>query len=158
MNLSLLFRSICRKTDTLLSFFQAGIFSTGYISGHAICRLICLTAAGIPLSMDAVPAWPGTQIVTQLDGSTLELRLLGDEYGHITVDAASGTAVQIDRDGFWKPSGEEVQKALNRRKKNRSHAQHRLRTAIIPANRRSPLADCACRILRHQICDSGRSA
>ena len=117
MNLSLLFRSICRKTDTLLSFFQAGIFSTGYISGHEICRLICLTAAGIPLSMDAVPAWPGTQIVTQPDGSTLELRLLGDEYGHITVDAASGTAVQIDRDGFWKPSGEEVQKALNRRKK-----------------------------------------
>ncbi len=76
-----------------------------------------MTAAGIPLSMDAVPAWPGTQIVTQPDGSTLELRLLGDEYGHITVDAASGTAVQIDRDGFWKPSGEEVQKALNRRKK-----------------------------------------
>ena len=116
MNLSLLFRSICRKTDTLLSFFQAGIFSTGYISGHAICRLICLTAAGIPLSMDAVPAWPGTQIVTQLDGSTLELRLLGDEYGHITVDAASGTGC-ADRPGrfleaLWRRSakGPEPQK------------------------------------------------
>ena len=117
MNLSLLFRSICRKTDALLSFFQAGISSTGYISRHAICRLICVTAAGIPLCMDAVPAWPGTQIVTQPDGSTIELRLLGDEYGHITIDAASGIAVKIDRDGFWKPSGEEPQKALTRRKK-----------------------------------------
>ncbi|MDE6097799.1 MAG: M6 family metalloprotease domain-containing protein [Muribaculaceae bacterium] len=117
MKFSLLTRSICNKTGTLLSFFQSGISCTGSISRKAFRPLLCMAAAGVPLCMDAVPAWPGTQTVIQPDGSYIELRLLGDEYGHLTVDAANGIPLRIDSDGFWRPSGEEPQKALARRHK-----------------------------------------
>lgn len=54
---------------------------------------------------EAVPAFPGTTTVKQPDGTVLELRLLGDEFAHVTVNSA-GEAMEQDADGFWRVSDE----------------------------------------------------
>lgn len=62
-----------------------------------------LTAASAicaPSHLAAVPAYPGSRLVTQPDGSKIELHLLGDEYGHVTVNA-DGTPVEPDDNGYW---------------------------------------------------------
>ncbi|MBQ7269387.1 MAG: M6 family metalloprotease domain-containing protein [Bacteroidales bacterium] len=59
---------------------------------------LCLAA---PL-LTAIPARPGKFTYTQPDGTTIELRRLGDEYMHITVDAA-GNTVRMESDGFYRP-------------------------------------------------------
>lgn len=45
----------------------------------------CLAAllAGANTGVFAIPAKPGTHIITVADGSTVEVRLIGDEYGHL---------------------------------------------------------------------------
>ena len=48
----------------------------------------------------AVPAKPGIHTVTQPDGSTLQLRLMGDEWHHSFV-TADGFTVQQNDDGFF---------------------------------------------------------
>lgn len=52
-----------------------------------------------PETAQAVPAFPAPATVVQPDGSVIELRLLGDEFSHVTVNAAGETVAQ-DADGF----------------------------------------------------------
>ncbi len=77
-----------------------------------------LTAASAicaPSHLAAVPAYPGSRLVTQPDGSKIELHLLGDEYGHVTVNA-DGTPVEPDDNGYWRPSGKSTQEMLSMRR------------------------------------------
>lgn len=60
--------------------------------------LSCLCAA---LSLFAVPARPGQFKVTQPDGSTLMIRLHGDEFGHWLTDN-QGRVVRKDASGFYR--------------------------------------------------------
>ncbi|MDE6131638.1 MAG: hypothetical protein K2F74_08610, partial [Muribaculaceae bacterium] len=78
--------------------------------------ILCASAIGITSGLHAAPAFPGTKTVVQPDGSLIELRLLGDEYGHITVDATSGIPLALDSDGYWRPSGADMQSALATRR------------------------------------------
>ena len=72
---------------------------------HRIGTLLTLTLAlaTAPLTQ-AVPAWPGTTMAVQPDGTVIELRMLGDEYGHVTVDA-EGQVVRQDSLGYWRAAG-----------------------------------------------------
>ena len=77
-----------------------------------------LTAASAicaPSHLAAVPAYPGSRLVTQPDGSKIELHLLGDEYGHVTVNA-DGTPVEPGDNGYWRPSGKSTQEMLSMRR------------------------------------------
>ncbi len=80
-----------------------------------------LTAASF-LAADAVPAFPGATLFMQPDGSEIELRLLGDEFGHVTVDA-SGRAVIQDARGYWVPAGEDAFRTLRRSSRRRIGSQ-----------------------------------
>ena len=51
----------------------------------------------------AGPAYPGRIVVTQPDGSTIGIRLHGDEFGHWATDDA-GNIVEQGEDGFWRVS------------------------------------------------------
>ena len=43
-------------------------------------NVLSLVALGLSLGVWAVPAYPGWQTKTQADGSTIEVRLIGDEF------------------------------------------------------------------------------
>ena len=67
---------------------------------------IILAAAALLLSAFtavAGPAYPGLITVTQPDGSTIRIKLHGDEYGHWATDEA-GNFLEQDADGFWRVS------------------------------------------------------
>lgn len=49
---------------------------------------------------DAGPAWKGTLTLEQPDGTTIQARLAGDEFGHVMTDL-SGNALIQNEDGFW---------------------------------------------------------
>lgn len=66
-----------------------------------------------PETAQAVPAFPAPATVVQPDGSVIELRLLGDEFSHVTVNAAGETVAQ-DADGFWRATGEAPAAALRK--------------------------------------------
>lgn len=53
-----------------------------------------------PCATFAVPAHPGTRTVINPDGSEVTLRLLGDEYCHMTVDG-EGYPMAMDASGNW---------------------------------------------------------
>ena len=55
----------------------------------------------IAVSTYAVPARPGWQTKTQPDGSTIEVRLTGDEFYHYWQDR-SGNVVKCDSLGYWR--------------------------------------------------------
>lgn len=67
---------------------------------HSIPVVILATASSF-LTANAVPAFPGIQTVSQPDGTTMELRLIGDEFGHVTVNA-DGHVMRQDSDGWWR--------------------------------------------------------
>lgn len=62
----------------------------------------------------AVPAYPRPRGVTNPDGSEVTLRLLGDEYGHVTVDA-DGRVMSQDADGNWRAVPEASVKSMTTR-------------------------------------------
>ena len=67
---------------------------------------IILAAAALLLSaLTAVagPAYPGLITVTQPDGSTIRIKLHGDEYGPWATDEA-GNFLEQDADGYWRVS------------------------------------------------------
>ena len=72
---------------------------------HLLLALVALFACF--QVMDAIPAYPGKIIVTQPDGTRLEVRLHGDEWGHWMTNAA-GQMVRQDTDGYYRviPEGE----------------------------------------------------
>ena len=63
--------------------------------------IITLAMAFAALSLMARPAYPGTIKLVQPDGSTLTVRIHGDEWGHWMTDAA-GRVVAQDEDGFYR--------------------------------------------------------
>ena len=64
-------------------------------------RLMILVASMLcATTIMAVPAYRGWQTKTQPDGTTLEVRLNGDEYYHYYTNRA-GEVVKADADGYW---------------------------------------------------------
>ena len=59
-----------------------------------VCLCICISAA-----LPAVPARPGTARIVQPDGSSVQVTVRGDEYGHVMV-TTDGCAVTRGADGF----------------------------------------------------------
>ena len=55
------------------------------------------------LSLLAGPAYPGRIVYTQPDGSTINIYLHGDEFGHYATDDA-GNILEQDADGYWRVS------------------------------------------------------
>ena len=55
------------------------------------------------LSLLAGPAYPGRIVYTQPDGSTINIYLHGDEFGHWATDDA-GNILEQDADGYWRQS------------------------------------------------------
>lgn len=60
-----------------------------------------------------VPAHPGERVVVNPDGTVVTLRLLGDEYGHVTVDE-KGRMMTLDADGNWRVSALDAGMELRR--------------------------------------------
>lgn len=79
------------------------------IAGTAAVTL-ALFCAGVPRAY-SVPAYPWPAVVTQPDGTTVELRLIGDENAHVTSDA-DGREFRLGNDGFWRPSGRPAAQVL----------------------------------------------
>lgn len=72
----------------------------------------------------AVPAHSGTRTVSNPDGTTITLRLLGDEYGHVTVDE-NGNPVELDSDGYWRRSTTTIAQAQARRSRAKARQVNR---------------------------------
>ena len=87
-------------------------------------RLITLLVslmAGLPLL--AVPAYPGKILYTQPDGSKIEIRLHGDEFGSWATDSQGNILSQDDK-GFWRVDfGADVQ-TIGRRAAARREAMN----------------------------------
>ena len=63
--------------------------------------LLSLTLLLLTLSTFAVPAYRGWQTKTQPDGTTIQVRLIGDEFYHYWQDQA-GNVVKCDSLGYWR--------------------------------------------------------
>lgn len=63
--------------------------------------LLSLTLLLLTLSTFAVPAYRGWQTKTQPDGTTIQVRLIGDEFHHYWQDQA-GNVVKCDSLGYWR--------------------------------------------------------
>ena len=63
--------------------------------------LLSLILLVLTLSTFAVPAYRGWQTKTQPDGTTIEVRLTGDEFHHYWQDR-SGNVVKCDSLGYWR--------------------------------------------------------
>ena len=63
--------------------------------------LLSLTILLLTLSTFAVPAYRGWQTKTQSDGTTIQVRLIGDEFYHYWQDQA-GNVVKCDSLGYWR--------------------------------------------------------
>ena len=55
----------------------------------------------VAMSTFAVPAYRGWQTKSQPDGTTIQLRLVGDEFHHYWADA-NGNIVKQDANGYWR--------------------------------------------------------
>ena len=63
--------------------------------------LLSLTLLLLTLSTFAVPAYRGWQTKSQPDGTTIQVRLIGDEFHHYWQDR-SGNVVKCDSLGYWR--------------------------------------------------------
>lgn len=92
--------------------------------------LLILSCLCVAVSLFAVPARPGQFKVTQPDGSTLMIRLHGDEFGHWITDAR-GRVVRKDADGWWREAQGVNPMQIRRAAANRreSARKNRLRRA-----------------------------
>ena len=63
--------------------------------------LLSLTILLLTLSSFAVPAYRGWQTKSQPDGTTIQVRLIGDEFYHYWQDQA-GNVVKCDSLGYWR--------------------------------------------------------
>lgn len=78
--------------------------------------------------LNAIPAYPGWIKYTQPDGSVIQIRKVGDEFGHYTLNQA-GQYIQMDEDGFYRPVDASVVQAQKARAKARRHAAAQQRRA-----------------------------
>lgn len=60
------------------------------------------TAVLAAFQMNAAPAFPGKQTVTQPDGTTIEVRVVGDERFHTLVTDADALPIGRDADGEYR--------------------------------------------------------
>ena len=82
-----------------------------------IVSLFALMIAGVAL---AVPAYRGWQTKTQPDGTTIEVRLVGDEFHHYWEDQA-GNVVQCDSQGYWRVAESQPTPATIKARRQASH-------------------------------------
>ena len=86
----------------------------------------------------AIPAKPGWVKFTQPDGSVVEVRMVGDEFGHAILDR-SGQVLRRSPDGFLRPSPEDLSTVMHRAASRRSEANtRRLRSSKAPKISGSP--------------------
>ena len=69
----------------------------------------------------AIPAKPGWVKYTQPDGSVIEVRMVGDEFGHAILDR-SGQVLRKDSKGYLQPSAEKVSDVMRRAAAKRAQA------------------------------------
>lgn len=69
----------------------------------------------------AIPAKPGWVKYTQPDGSVIEVRMVGDEFGHAIMDR-SGQVLRRDSKGYLQPSPEKVSDVMHRAAARRAQA------------------------------------
>lgn len=81
-----------------------------------------LSIISVAIAADAIPARHGTFTYTQPDGTVITLRRMGDEFAHWTLDS-SGRIVEMDSDGFYRPSGLTPQMRLAAGKERRVSAE-----------------------------------
>lgn len=62
--------------------------------------LVCMGLAVLPFTADAIVAKRDVRTVTQPDGSTLRIKVVGDEYMHFTTDE-DGNLLCLDANGFY---------------------------------------------------------
>lgn len=69
----------------------------------------------------AIPAKPGWVKYTQPDGSVIEVRMVGDEFGHAIVDR-SGQVLRRDSKGYLQPCSEKASDVMHRAAAKRAQA------------------------------------
>ena len=89
----------------------------------ALAALLCSA-----VSLLAIPAYPGWIKYTQPDGSIIQIRKVGDEFGHFTLNAA-GQYIQQDEDGFYRPMDASAVQARRRAAAVRRQAARHSRQA-----------------------------
>lgn len=72
----------------------------------------------------AIPAKPGWVKFTQPDGSVVEVRMVGDEFGHALIDR-SGQVLHRSSDGYLRPGQEDISKLMHRAASRRAEANAR---------------------------------
>jgi hypothetical protein len=60
----------------------------------------------VAIMSSAVPARPGWQTVTQPDGTTLQVQLVGDEFYHYWIDH-NGNQIRRNEAGLWQMTSED---------------------------------------------------
>ena len=97
--------------------------------------VLVISALFVALGLAALPARPGGVKYVQPDGSTLEIFLYGDEWGHWATDR-EGRLLDLDANGFYRLSTRSLSQ-VRRNAVARSQAMRRLsaeRMASVPAN------------------------
>ena len=72
----------------------------------------------------AIPAKPGWIKYTQPDGSVIEVRMVGDEFGHAIMDR-SGQVLRRDSKGYLRPSTEDVSALMHKAAAKRAEMNSR---------------------------------
>ena len=72
----------------------------------------------------AIPAKPGWVKFTQPDGSVVEVRMVGDEFGHAIIDR-SGKTLRLSSDGYLRPGKEDVSTIMRRAAARRTEMNSR---------------------------------
>lgn len=88
----------------------------------------------ITISTFAVPAYRGWQTKSQPDGTTIQLRLVGDEFHHYWADA-NGNIVKQDANGYWRVVESQPTPATIKARRQASHMlQSRPKKAVGSVN------------------------
>ena len=89
----------------------------------ALAAFLCSTVL-----LHAIPAYPGWLRYTQPDGTVIQIRHMGDEFGHLTVNRA-GQYIQMDEDGYYRPMSQEAVSARRQAASIRRQAAQTVRKA-----------------------------
>ncbi len=100
-----------------------------YTNSMKIFYSILAISALLPVKALAVPAYPGKAILTQPDGTRIEVSLIGDEHGHVTVDSR-GMELRLDENGFWLPTNRQGSDRLKEMRSRRSKRVKSSETSI----------------------------
>jgi len=87
------------------------------------------------IALKAAPAYPGRIIYTQPDGTTIGIRLHGDEFGHWITDDA-GNLLTKDEEGYLRVAGSQASlelSAIRERSSVRRAAANRIRMSVKPS-------------------------